>query len=85
VESLAKLDTFLISAGMDSQCMFSKITSLAISRKVSQRVLMAFLNQYKMLVGAILDPVNKYEFPSSLVSRTVDEVETLLSLHNEYE
>jgi hypothetical protein len=85
VSSLASLDKFLITAGFDSQSLLSKMSSLPLMRKVSQMVLVCFLEKYKGLVKAVLDPKNKYEFPTSLLSRTVDEVETLLSLHSDYE
>lgn len=84
VDSLANLDTFLVTAGFDSQTLLSNIQSLQILRKISQRCLVLFLDSYRKLVSAILDPVNKYEFPSSMISRTVEEVETLLSLHGDY-
>jgi hypothetical protein len=82
-QSMSKLDSFLVSV-TDVNHILQKVASLDLSRQISKGGLTMFLSTYKDLERKILDPVNKYEYPASILSRSAEEVETLLSLHDDY-
>ncbi|KAK6099385.1 Golgi transport complex subunit 6 [Batrachochytrium dendrobatidis] len=81
-EAIAKLDLFLVTVTVDVAETLSRISSVQIARRVSQRGFRKFVDTYRNIVAKIMDPINKYEFPSSLIVRSVEEVETLLSLQD---
>ncbi|KAI8916853.1 oligomeric Golgi complex subunit 6 [Entophlyctis helioformis] len=79
-EAMSRLDIFLVTVTVDVADTLSRISSVQIARRVTQQGFRKFVETYRAMVGKIMDPENKYEFPSTLVTRTVEEVETLLSL-----
>ncbi|KAL2920049.1 Golgi transport complex subunit 6 [Polyrhizophydium stewartii] len=82
-EALARMDMFLVTVTVDVAETLARISSGLIARRVAQRGFRRFVDAYGDIVARVLDPANKYEFPSSLITRTVDEVETLLSLQSD--
>ncbi|CAG8552284.1 10454_t:CDS:10 [Ambispora gerdemannii] len=74
---MAKLDSFLTLGDADNFRLLGNPKPLV--KRVNQRVSRLFVEAYKRLVDAIRDPKNRYEFPATILIRTVDEVETLVS------
>lgn len=56
------------------------VLSSRLSRDISQRALSLFCGAYRQLSEQVLDPGNRYEFPSTMLSRTPSEVETILGV-----
>lgn len=79
-DAMAKLGVFLVTVTVDVSETLSRINSVQISRRVSHLGFHRFVEVYRRVYNNIMNPKNKYEFPSSLLNRTVEEVETLLSL-----
>lgn len=81
LRTLAELDKFLATSGAgDSIGIIEKISSVAISRRIEQKSLSMFLENYKSVHESLLDPKNLYEAPQNIITHSVAEVETLLSL-----
>jgi hypothetical protein len=82
VKCMTSLDDFLCTTTPDTSVLpvTSKIISPKITRDIIKRGYRLFLSEYKKIHDSILDPANKYEFPSSIVKRSVHEVETLLGV-----
>ncbi|CAG8601106.1 9616_t:CDS:10 [Ambispora leptoticha] len=74
---MARLDSFLTLGDADNFRLSGNPKPLV--KRVNQRVSRLFVEAYKRLVDAIRDPKNRYEFPATILIRTVDEVETLIS------
>ena len=66
------------AATMDVVEKMYKIQSVDVSRRVAARGRTLFLEAYAMIVGEIMDPANKYEFPASLIARSPEELMVLL-------
>ncbi len=73
---MARLDSFLSLS--DSDTFKLKGHPKPLVKKVNQRVSKMFLEAYRRVSDAIKDPKNRYEFPNTILVRTVDEVETIL-------
>lgn len=80
--ALAILDSFLLTVGDIYQALES-ITSLELVQEITKGALVKFLETYKDMADKINDPVNEYQDPQHILGRSVDEVETLLSLHDD--
>lgn len=78
--ALTQFDQFLITVTLDVSSTLARIMSSRVVHVVSQRGFKMFLEAYKKLYEAVMDPSNKYEFPSTLMTRTVEEVETLIGV-----
>src|SRR5438128_1819865 len=74
--ALARLDSFLTLADTDAFRLSGNPKLLV--KRVNQRVTRMFVEAYRRLTEAIHDPKNRYEFPATILVRTVDEVETIL-------
>ncbi|KAJ3327460.1 Golgi transport complex subunit 6 [Blyttiomyces sp. JEL0837] len=77
---MSNFDIFLCTAGFDSSSRLSKLLSPTLARRAMNGGFKSFLQAYSKLYDAIMDPASKYEFPATLVSRTVGEIETLLDI-----
>ncbi|KAG9307314.1 hypothetical protein G9A89_017142 [Geosiphon pyriformis] len=75
---MARLDSFLTLGDIDTFRLTGNPKPLV--KRVNQRVSRLFVEAYRRLSEAIRDPKNRYEFPATILVRTVDEVETLLSM-----
>ncbi|KAG0231611.1 Golgi transport complex subunit 6 [Actinomortierella wolfii] len=75
---LSKLDRFLGSVHVDLSSSLAKIVSSRLAKIASRQVLKMFSTAYRGLCDAVMDPKNKYEYPSTILVRTADEVEMLL-------
>ncbi|KAI8815398.1 oligomeric complex COG6-domain-containing protein, partial [Cladochytrium replicatum] len=51
--------------------------------QVAIRGLRMFIEAYRRLYDAVMDPANKYDWPASIVVRTVADVETLLAVEDD--
>ncbi|KAH6581108.1 hypothetical protein BASA61_009231 [Batrachochytrium salamandrivorans] len=81
--AMSRLDVFLVTVTVDVAETLANISSVQISRSISQRGFRRFVEAYRGMVAKIMNPENKYEFPASLIIRSVEEVETLLSLQED--
>jgi hypothetical protein len=77
---MSKLDVFLVNAGFDAASRLSKLASTKLSTQVMQGALKLFLKAYSRLYDEVMDPRNKYEFPATIMGRSVEEIETLLDI-----
>jgi hypothetical protein len=83
ISSFEALDLFLLDLTMDLSDKLYRITSVEIAKRVSIRGSQHFLHDYRFLVDQISDPENKFGDPMLIVRRSVQEVETLLALHED--
>ncbi|KAJ1547809.1 Golgi transport complex subunit 6, partial [Cladochytrium tenue] len=79
-ETVSKMNVFLCTAGFDAAARVSRLTSSRRLRECLEGAVRRFLGSYQRLYDAVMDPKNRYEFPASLMSRTVEEIETLLEM-----
>ncbi|KAI8892956.1 oligomeric Golgi complex subunit 6 [Globomyces pollinis-pini] len=79
-QSMNQFDKYLLDVTMDVSETLYRIQSLDIGKRVASKGCRMFFDKYKFLVNEILNPENKYEFPATLIRRSVEEVETLLSM-----
>ncbi|KAJ3411549.1 Golgi transport complex subunit 6 [Chytridiales sp. JEL 0842] len=77
---LANLDVFLCNAGFDAASRISRLTSTKIVARVLKGAFKMFLGAYAKLYDAVMDPANRYEFPATVMGRSVEEIETLLEV-----
>lgn len=75
---MARLDSFLSLADNETFKLQGNPTQLI--KKMNHRVGKMFVDTYQRISDAIKDPKNKYEFPATILARTVDEVENLLMM-----
>jgi hypothetical protein len=73
---MAKLDSFLSLSDSDTFKLQGHPKPLV--KKVNQRVSKLFIEAYRKVSDAIKDPKNRYEFPNTILVRTVDEIENIL-------
>ncbi|CAI2179170.1 15482_t:CDS:10 [Funneliformis geosporum] len=73
---MARLDSFLSLT--DSDTFKLKGHPKPLVKKVNLRVSKMFIEAYRKVSNAIRDPKNRYEFPNTILIRTVDEVEAIL-------
>ncbi|KAJ3103761.1 Golgi transport complex subunit 6 [Phlyctochytrium planicorne] len=78
-EAMSKLDTFLRDIGFDVTARFARLASSHDTKVIIDTSLKDFSDNYTMLHERVMDPKNKYEFPVTLMTRSVDELDTLLS------
>ncbi|CAG8701845.1 12672_t:CDS:10, partial [Acaulospora morrowiae] len=73
---MARLDSFLSLADSDT----FKLQGIPpeLTKKVNKRVGKMFVETYKRISDAIKDPKNRYEFPATILAKTVDEIENIL-------
>ena len=78
---MSYLDVYLGTLGPDdaNSIVTKRITSTAIAKKILFGGYAKFLNAYKVVYSAVMDPKNLYEFPATIVSRSIMDVETLLA------
>ena len=82
--AMSRLDAFLCSAGFDASLRVSRLTSSRRLRVCLEGGIRRFLSDYSRLYDAVMDTQNKYEFPATLMARSVEEIETLLDVaHDE--
>ncbi|CAG8548311.1 1902_t:CDS:2 [Acaulospora colombiana] len=71
-----------VMARLDSSLFFAHNDTLKLpaqlAMKVNKRVSKMFVEMYKRISEAIKDPKNRYEFPATILAKTVDEVENML-------
>ena len=67
-------------SNLDNHINFDKLQSSKIARSIEEQGLLKLLQAYQALHALVLDPINKYEFPESIMSRSVSEVKTILGL-----
>lgn len=76
------LDIFLGTVGPDDTS--GNLTRLIQSSRLARLVLTGaykrFMDAYKLVYDSVMDPHNKYEFPSTILSRSVNDVQTLLAV-----
>ena len=77
---MGKFDTFLSTTSLDLVATITRISSSRLAKQVSQKGFALFLEAYKTLHKAVLDPSNGYEQPATLLGRSVEEVQTLLGV-----
>ncbi|CAG8527849.1 660_t:CDS:10 [Paraglomus brasilianum] len=75
--AMAKLDSFLTLS--DSETLRLSGQPAHLVKSVNDKVFSMFIDTYRKVTNAIKDPKNRYEFPATILVRTVNEVETLLS------
>ena len=75
--AMSKLDSFLTLS--DSETLRLSGQPAHLVKSVNDKVFSMFIDTYRKVTNAIKDPKNRYEFPATILVRTVNEVETLLS------
>ncbi|KAJ3213838.1 Golgi transport complex subunit 6 [Dinochytrium kinnereticum] len=79
-EAMSRLDAFLRDIGFDVTSRLSRMLSSQDTKHVIDSSLRAFADSYATLYEKVIDPANKYEFPATLMTRSIDEIETLLDI-----
>ncbi|KAI8854731.1 oligomeric Golgi complex subunit 6 [Chytridium lagenaria] len=79
-EAMSRLDTFLRDVGFDVTSRLSRMSSSQDTKHVIDKSLREFSDSYSKLYEKVMDPGNKYEFPATLMTRSIDEIETLLDV-----
>ncbi|KAG2171296.1 hypothetical protein INT43_002918 [Umbelopsis isabellina] len=77
--SLSNMDRFLTTIDGDIPSRLSKLTSSRLARQVHGNAIKRFIEAYRQINDAVSDPVNGYEFPATILPRTVEEIETIFS------
>ncbi|KAJ3386427.1 Serine/threonine-protein kinase smg1 [Entophlyctis sp. JEL0112] len=75
--AMSNLDVYLCTAGFEAHSRLSLLLSTQHRERSLDGGFSAFLESYKRLHDAVMDPVNKYEFPSTII-RSIGEIQTLL-------
>ncbi|TPX35858.1 hypothetical protein SmJEL517_g01736 [Synchytrium microbalum] len=81
-QAMTTLDTFLSSGAVDISSDLSRITSSRLARTIMKRGCRQLVATYGRICRAVEDPKNKYEFPSTLLGRSVAEVEILMGAND---
>ncbi|RKO87918.1 oligomeric Golgi complex subunit 6 [Blyttiomyces helicus] len=79
-DTMTRLDAFFYSVTGEVASTLSRVTSSRLTRRVTKRGFKMFIDAYRRLHTEVMDPANKYEFPSTILARTVEEVETLVAI-----
>jgi len=82
-ESMAHLDRFLTTIDGDIPSRLTKLSSSRLARQVHGNAITQFIDAYSQISQAVSDPSNGYEFPASILPRTVEEIETIFSFATE--
>ncbi|KAI8584028.1 hypothetical protein K450DRAFT_221168 [Umbelopsis ramanniana AG] len=82
-ESMAHLDRFLTTIDGDIPSRLTKLSSSRLARQVHGNAIKQFIDAYRHIIQAVSDPSNGYEFPASILPRTVEEIETIFSFATE--
>lgn len=77
--SLSTMDRFLTTIDGDIPPRLSKLTSSRLARQVHGNAIKRFIEAYRHINDAVGDPVNGYEFPATILPRTLEEIETIFS------
>ncbi|TPX69235.1 hypothetical protein SpCBS45565_g02494 [Spizellomyces sp. 'palustris'] len=81
-ETMAQLDAFLYGATMEISSSLAKLSRRKLAARVTQRAFRMFVEAYRELYTKVTDPAIKHD-PPLPTPRTVEEVETLLSLEQD--
>ncbi|KAI9031381.1 oligomeric Golgi complex subunit 6 [Hyaloraphidium curvatum] len=81
-DTMSRLDAYLCSASFDGSPALMKMTSSRIARTISRRAVDMFVEAYRRWHAAARDPKNKYEYPETMITRSVEEVVTLVGVDN---
>ena len=74
------LEGFLTSVDVLTSARLALLTSPRIATEIHRGALEKLARDYERLHNAIMDKNNKYEFPSTLMNRTPEEVYVLLGM-----
>jgi hypothetical protein len=83
-DAMAFFDVFLgkIGPGDSSSFITRAISSNRLARQVLAGGYKRFLESYKLVYDGVMDPVNGYDYPASILPRTLGDVQTLLALND---
>ncbi|TPX48201.1 succinate---CoA ligase (ADP-forming) [Synchytrium endobioticum] len=81
-QAMAQLDIFLESGAVDISADLTRLGSSKLARTIVKRGCRQLVATYGRIYAAVENPSNKYEFPSSLLGRSVGEVEVLIGANN---
>jgi hypothetical protein len=83
-DAMSELDTFLgrIGPGDSSSFITRGISSNRLARSVLAGGYKRFLESYKLVYDGVMDPLNEYEYPASILPRSLEDVQTLLALND---
>jgi hypothetical protein len=81
--SMSHLDRFLTTIDGDIPSRLTKLSSSRLARQVHGNAIKRFIETYSQINEAVGDPDNGYEFPASILPRTVEEIETIFSFATE--
>ncbi|KAJ3193212.1 Golgi transport complex subunit 6 [Irineochytrium annulatum] len=76
-EAMSKLDAFLCNVAFDTANRLARLSSSRVARQAMKGACKRFLGAYERLYQEVLDPKNKFEFPATIMGRSVGEIETL--------
>ncbi|KAG2178562.1 hypothetical protein INT44_001715 [Umbelopsis vinacea] len=82
-DSMVHLDRFLTTIDGDIPSRLTKLSSSRLARQVHGNAIKQFIDAFSRIVQAVSDPLNGYEFPASILPRTVEEIETIFSFATE--
>lgn len=80
---MSRLDQFLTTIDGDIPSRLTRLSSSRLARQVHGDAIKRFIETYRQISEAVGDPANGYEFPASILSRTVEEIETIFSFASE--
>ncbi len=80
--SMLTLDKFLYATTPDTAtiAVANQIQAPKIIRDIIKKGYSLFLAEYEKVCQAVLDPKNKYEFPSLIIKKSAKKIRTLLGV-----
>jgi hypothetical protein len=82
-DSMSHLDRFLTTIDGDIPSRLNKLSSSRLARQVHGNAIKRFIDTYSRISEAVNNPSNGYEFPATILPRTVEEIETIFSFATE--
>jgi hypothetical protein len=78
--AVKSLEGFLTSVDVLTSARLALLTSPRIATEIHRGALERLAGDYEKLHDAVMDKANKYEFPSTLMNRSPEEVYVLLGM-----
>jgi len=79
MEAMKTFEKFLYSVSLENS-LYRSINSSRLARQINQRASKQFVEDYRMITEVVQAKEHRYEFPSTIVTRTPEETETLLGV-----
>jgi len=81
--SMSHMDRFLTKIDGDIPSRLTRLSSSRLAHQVHGNAIKRFIATYREISDAVGDRANGYEFPATILPRTVEEIETIFSFATE--